>query len=146
MAIDEKIVSDKLTLLKVIQVFSLLPMSIYMLIAVIYYINFDPIITDDSVLTIITAILVIVAAIGIALAYFLPCWMINRYKLTSELSKYLVIAYILRCILFIFSAICGLVIAILSNGLEITIPLFVIIVVVIILTFPTEQRLRKALI
>lgn len=102
----------------------------------------DDFLGGDPVATVIGGALAVVGIAGIALGYFLPRLTARWYRKTAGA---LLLRHVLRCGLFLMTAIVGLILGVMGAGWAFSTPFLVVAFAVLALTFPTRRKWLKML-
>ena len=110
------------------------------LLAVLVYFDFPSV--HSWLERVLTPIAIALGFCGLAcfvLGIYVPRYMIRRSRSPGDLFR----AIVIRCACFLSPAILGFVLGVLGARWHITVPFFIVSAGGLILTFPTEKRLKK---
>ena len=125
--------------LKLIQLAYIISTSIYIIILYFAksYIGIQILAQDDPTLNLVEIVLIIVSVIILLVCYFLPRWMSNIYK---QSSTTVFSFYYIRSTLLLSVGVFGLIAGIFGSGWHVSLPLILVAILALILTFPTETK------
>ena len=126
--------------------FLLLAIPIYVVVIGQDFVGVESTVLDDGTLQILIIMLLVMGAITLAIGYFMPRLLIRFIK-TESVNKAGLLFYVLlfRASLFESVAVYGLVLGILGVGLQNIWPFFLLSALALVITFPTEARVKKIL-
>jgi MFS family permease len=102
----------------------------------------DDFLGSDPVVTFVGGVLAVAGIAGIALGYFLPHLTARWHR---KRAGALLLLHMLRCVLFLVTAIIGLILGVMGAGLAFSVPFLVVAFVALALTFPTKRKWLKML-